>query len=234
MVMATCGTFDYTFVVPDEPFGGKRQVQGMLEEPIEGDQDRLLGHAPLLQTVEYHREKRQLLCRVTLTVTEKKHAIASSFSFNVDRELIAMLRANDVLHISRTHCAGLGLSVLRGVELVAAAGAVTCVPLGPTVSVRYPHELIEEAEAIFKARDPQYDMRNYPVELQIGDVTRILHEGRPTIGDYDILVQHGHIWGDPGMDECVSIERRKVCPKTAAHNSAQSMEAEEDATRLDR
>jgi hypothetical protein len=105
-----------------------------------------------------------LLCLVTLTVTEKKHAIASSFSFNVDRELIAMLRPNDVLYISRTHCAGLGLSILRDGELVAAAGAVTCVPLGPTVSVRYPHELIEEAEAIFKARDPDYDIQNDPVE----------------------------------------------------------------------
>lgn len=81
MVMATCGTFDYRFVVPDRSFGGERQTQGILREPIHGDQDRLLGHAPPLQTVEYHQEKR-LLCRVTLTVTEKKHAIASSFSFN--------------------------------------------------------------------------------------------------------------------------------------------------------
>jgi hypothetical protein len=130
MVMATCGTFDYRFVVPDGSFGGKRQMQGMLRKPIEGDQERLLGHTPLLQTVEYYREKWQLLCRITLTATEKTHARASSFSFNVDRELIAMLRGNDVLYISRTHCAGLGLSVLRDGELVAAAGAVMHVPLG--------------------------------------------------------------------------------------------------------
>jgi hypothetical protein len=115
-----------------------------------------LGHAPLLQTVEYYREKWQLLCRITLTASEKKHAIASSFSFNVDRELIGMLRGDDVLNISRTHCAGLGLSILRDGELVAAAGAVMHVPLGPTVSVRYPRELVEEAEAIFRARDPEY------------------------------------------------------------------------------
>ena len=69
MVMAKCGTFDYKFVVPDWSLGGTRQMQGMLREPIQGDQERLLGHAPLLQTVEYHREKRQLLCRVTLTVS---------------------------------------------------------------------------------------------------------------------------------------------------------------------
>ena len=57
MVMATCGTFDYTLVVPDGSFGGNRQMQGMLQQPIEGDQERLLGHAPLLQTVEHYRQK---------------------------------------------------------------------------------------------------------------------------------------------------------------------------------
>ena len=98
--MATCGTFDYTFIVPEAPRGGTRQMEGALRQPLQGDPERLLGHAPLLQTVEYHREKWQLLCRVTLTATEKKHAIASSFSFNVDRELIAMLRGSDVLHVS--------------------------------------------------------------------------------------------------------------------------------------
>jgi hypothetical protein len=40
--------------------------------------------------------------------------------------------------------------------------------------------------------------------------------------------------GIPGTDECVSIERLGICPSTAAHNSAQLMEAETDATRLER
>ena len=115
---------------------------------------------------------------------------------------------------------------------MAAAGAVTHVPLSPMVSARHPWELIQQAEAIFRARDPQYDMRNYPVDLQVGDVTRILHEGRPTMGEYEILVRHGHIWGIPGTDECVSIERLKLCPRTAAYNSAQLMETEEDGTRF--
>ena len=57
MVMATCGTFDYKFVVSDESFGGKRQMLGKPPWPMEADQERLLGHAPLLQTVEYYREK---------------------------------------------------------------------------------------------------------------------------------------------------------------------------------
>ena len=79
-----------------------------------------------------------------------------------------MLRAKDVLYISRTHCEGLGLSVLRDGELIAAAGAVMHVPLGPPVNVRYPHELVEEAEAVFRARDPEYDTWNYPAQLRVG------------------------------------------------------------------
>ena len=62
--MATCGTFDYTFVVPDGPPSG-------------------------------------------------------------DRELIAMLPAGHVLDISRTHCAALGLSVLRGEDLAGPARDAT-------------------------------------------------------------------------------------------------------------
>ena len=38
----------------------------------------------------------------------------------------------------------------------------------------------------------------YPVEVRVGDVMRILHEGRPTIGENAIFVLHGRIWGNPG------------------------------------
>ena len=48
-------------------------------------------------------------------------------------------------------------------------------------------------------------MRNYPVEVKVGFVTHILHEGHPALGEYEILARHGHIWGIPGTDECVSI-----------------------------
>ena len=135
MVTAKCGTFDYTFVVPAGPRTGARQMQDALPQPLQGDLERFLGHAPLLQAVECHREKWQLLSRVTLSAADKKHAIGFSFSFTVDRELIAMLRARDTLYISRAHCARLGLSVLRDGALVGAAGAVMHVPLRPMVSV---------------------------------------------------------------------------------------------------
>jgi hypothetical protein len=141
--------------------------------------------------------------------------------------LIKMLRQEDALHISRTPCAGLGLSVLRDGQLVAAAGAISDVPLGPDVSIGTPGDLVREAECIFRTRDPEFQLRNCPVELRIGNVTRIIDFGRPTIGPYEILVRHGFLRGMPGTDVCVSIERVRVCPDTAAHHSAELIAKQE-------
>ena len=231
MVMHISGTFDYTFIVADGSGSGSRRMEGTLREPPQGEWKRLIGHAPLLVTEEYHKEAWQLYSRLTLTPQDRE-ATVRSFSFSVDRELTAMLRAGDALHISRTPCAGLGLSILRGGQLVAAAGAVSAVPLGPVISVRHPAELVRQAEAIFRQRDPEYHMRDFPAEIRVGSVTRIIHAGRPTIQEYEILVRHGFLWGMPGTDESISIERRRVCPDTAAHNTAQLLTTEARELRL--
>ena len=227
MVMPVSGTFDYTFVVPSGSRSGSRRMKGTLTaKPGWHDRRRLLGRSAILEAVEYQKEAWQLYSRLTLTAGNKWTATARSFAFSVDRALIVMLRQDDVLNISRTACAGLGLSVLREGRLVAAAGAVSAVPLGPDVSVRHTFDLVQRAEAIFRVRDPEYEMKDHPVELRVGNVTRILHVGRPTIGDYEVLVRHGFIAGMPGTNESVSIELRRVCPDTAAHTSAQLMEQE--------
>jgi hypothetical protein len=111
-------------------------------------------------------------------------------------------------------------------QLVAAAGAVSQVPLGSDVRVGHPRDLVQEAEAVFKVRDPEYEMPEYPIELRVGVVNRIIHSGRPTIGDYEIQVRHGFLLGIPGTNESVSIELRRVCPDTAAHTTAQLLEQE--------
>ena len=167
MVIATSGTFDYTFVVPTGSRVGTGQYAGCLREPIEGDPDASSGT---------HRSSR----RSSIT----GEAVALSNHLDRDREatrdsIIVLVHCgsradrnasgNDVLHIGRTPCAGLGYRFSE-TESWCGRRAVMHVPLGPTVSVRYPRELIEKAEAIFRARDPEYDMRNYPVELRVGDV----------------------------------------------------------------
>lgn len=228
MVMHPTGTFDYVFVVPEEPRNGSLRVRGSLREPLQRSDRRLVGHAPILQTVEYQREPWQLYNRVTLKATDrwKGRANVAAASFSVERGLIRMLRPGDLLHMTRTSCAGIGISVLRAGHLLAAAGAITSVPLGADVSARSPSDLIGQAEAIFRTRDPEYDLRDYPIEISIAGKNRILHGGRPTIGPYEIFVRHGFVSGIPGTAESASIERRGVCPDTAAHTSAQLLEEE--------
>src|SRR4051794_27333434 len=184
MMMHSSGTFDYTFIAADGPGSGTRRLEGTVRESRTRDDKRLLGHAPLLVTQEYQREDWQLYSLLTLTPRDQ-NATVQSFSFSVDRELIKMLREGDALHISRTPCAGLGLSVLRDGQLVAAAGAISDLPLGPDVSIGTPFDLVREAERIFQTREPEFQLRNCPVELRIGNVTRMIDVGRPKIGAYD-------------------------------------------------
>jgi len=226
MVMHISGTFDYTFVVPGGPKSGSRRMQGTLTRPPELDDRRLLGHAPILEAVEYEKQPGERYSRITLKPGDQTHATAGLFSFTVDRDLITMLRQDDVLHISRTGCAGVGVSVLTGGKLIAAAGAVSRVPLGENVDVRHPWDLVRRAEEVFRERDADYDMLDAPVELSVGGVTKILNSGRPTIGSYEIHVRHGFLWGEPGTDESVSIELKRVCPARAALRSAQLIEDE--------
>jgi hypothetical protein len=195
------------------------------EDLLKGDR-RLVGHAPLLEASEYQRQPWQLYARITLIASDPSSALVKSVSFSVERGLVRVLRRGDVLHIRRTGCAGIGLSILRGNHLIAAAGGIVGLPLGADVSARYPYDLIDQAEAIFRTRDPKYYVPDVPIELSIAGVTCILHTGRPQIGPYEILIRHGFLPGTPGKDECLSIERRGVCPDTAAHTSAQLLDVE--------
>lgn len=223
MVMSLAGTFAYTFNVTDRIESGVR-IAGRSSDPVTDGQTRLVGYAPVLEAAEYQREPWQLYARITLSASERRHATVGWATFSVERGLVRVLRRGDQLHISRTSCAGIGLSIIRDGYLVAAAGAITDVPLGADVSARHPGDLVARAEAIFRTRDAEYDMSEHPIELTIAGVTRILHGGRPTMGPYEVFVRHGFLPGVPGTDESVSIERRRVCPDTAAHTSAQLLE----------
>ena len=104
---------------------------------------------------------------------------------------------------------------------MAAAGAITSVPLGSDLIARHPRDLIEQVEGVFRTRDPHYKMRESPIELSAAGETRIVHQGRARIGPYDAFVIHGSITGLPGTDERACLERRGVSPETAALTTAQ-------------
>ena len=111
----------------------------------------------MLETVDYQPNSWHLYSRVTLSPADaNKERRLASLSFSVDRQLIKMLRAGDVVNITYTYWKTIGLSVIREGKLICAIGAVYSVPLGHGVAASFPAAMIEEAEAIFQKLDPTY------------------------------------------------------------------------------
>jgi hypothetical protein len=128
--------------------------------------------------------------------------------------------------MSRTPCGRLGLSIIRSGRLIAAAGALSAVPLGELVRVRIPSDTVRDAERAFRKSDPKFEFPHLPVEVRLGDDVRIMFRGRPRIQSYDVWVEHGFYRGIPGTDECVAIALAGSCPDTAAIASAQLLDSD--------
>src|SRR5688572_31089110 len=115
-MMGVQGTFAYDAVVPDEPRTANRRFEMKQTQPDDRRVGTLLGAAPVFESVEYQREPWQLYTRVTLTPSDGKGR-AEALSFSLDRELLAMLRPGDVLHVVRNIESAIGFSVLRNDRL---------------------------------------------------------------------------------------------------------------------
>jgi hypothetical protein len=235
------GTFDYVAIVP-ESGEDKAFWRVRLRTPIEvtGDQrkeKRLVGHSPMLEISDAeispgtrtsrltgNTSPRVLRSRLTLTAETSAYAAVASASFYVDRSLTMALCPHDTLCMARTHCGGLALSILRDGQLVAAAGAVSAVPLGECVHVRTPVDTIREAEEVFRKHDPEFAFGHLPVEIRIGGQTRLLYGGRRRMDSYDVYVEHGFYRGLPGTAECVAISLVGTCPDVVAIASAQLLD----------
>lgn len=242
MSIAPCGTFHYVGVVPLPETTGPWHLHDHSSAPFSpsGDRisdDRLVGLQPLLEVSDVGVtpdiktspftgtvRPKVLLSRLTLRANGKDRATVAAFSFCIDRGLINAFCPGDTLHLARTRCGGIGLSLLRDWRLVVAIGAVNAVPHGNTVSARCPGEAIEEAARVFRKIDPDFMFRELPLELRIGSERKVLYSGRPRIGDYNVFVEHGFYLGLPGTDVCAAISLTSGCPEVAAIASAQLLE----------
>lgn len=245
MAMPFSGTFDYVVTVPHDLDAGAFECRAALGEPVlqTGDElhdYRLVGTAPWLRVADAgltpdpgpHRP-RVLRSRVTLTAKRRRDATVREVSFHVDKGLISCLRGGDSFHLVRTGCGGLGVSVIREQELVVAAGAVTEVVLGRGVRARIPWDPVEAAEAIFRQRDPDFEVQTAPIEVSVNDLHAVLEGGERTLGPYVVFVVHGFIRGIPGTDPCAAICRKGGCPIQAASASAMLL-GDEDALSMSR
>jgi hypothetical protein len=217
-MMSPGHSFTYRFEVPEDP---RAAMAGRIWDRFGNDRQCLLGPAPVLTWEEYIPEPWKLYARVAVTAIEKRGARAASISFTVERGILKILQPGDLLYLNGNSM--IGLSILRGDDLIAAAGAATglsYIPVGSDVDVRIPGDLIGQAEAIFRTRDPEYRMVARPVEIAIAGTTRITRWDRSRMGSYEVFIRASVRDRDP----CVSIERLGVCPETAAHTSAQLLD----------
>jgi hypothetical protein len=241
MAISPRGTYEYVAIVPE---AGQDQAPWRvgLRTPIElAGNDRLnarlVGHSPTLEITDagitpsvrispltWKVGPKVLRSRLTLTAETSHYAEVASAAFHVDQALTMALSPRDMLCMARTPCGGLALSIIRSGQLVAAAGAVSAVPLGEFVHVRTPIDTIRAAEEVFRKRDPEFAFGELPVEIRIGEQTRLLYSGRPQLDSYKVFVEHGFYRGLPGKDECVAISLIGSCPEVPAIASAQLLD----------
>lgn len=237
MAMPLAGTFDYFLTVPKRIGDGGFSGRAVVREPFDlcGDDladCRLVGVAPVVDVTDAGltpdaSPQRPWVARsrITLTASTRRQASVAAASFHIDKALTSCMREGDVLHLSRTSCAGLGLSVLRDGTLVVAVGAVTSVPLGSQIVATIPSDLIAQAKAAFHNGDPTFELAEWPLDITINGTRNILGAGRRTVGPYRVFVVHGYVANmPPGTDACAAIFRRDVCPDVAADASAMLMD----------
>jgi len=232
------GTFDYVATVPEKPAGSLSEWAARLRYPVKQtgrdiSDRRLVGYAPRLRITDAGltpdpgpRRPSVMRSLLTLTAAGPQDATVSSISFHVDRDLISLVQPGDDLHITRTSCGSLGLSILRCGKLLAAVGAVTAVPLGDDFQAQLPLHLLKKANRVFQRVDPDFEFREYPIEFVQKRQRRILFHGSCQLGQYAVFMWHGFLPGMPGTNESAAVcEASRQVPAFASL-SAQLLEAD--------
>jgi hypothetical protein len=229
MVIPRQGTFQYVTVVPDRS-STVFSCPAQLSRPSrnEGpDLTRLLGPTPQLSVSDAGAPSNPgpsnpatQRSRLRLTASGRQYATVAEVCFFLDRGVISALRAGDLLHMARTPCGRIGVSAIRSEQLIFAVGAITAVPLGSDFQAQFPHDLVREAEAVFRKRDSSFEFVEYPVEIRAVNERCIGYRGRRKLGPFEVWLLHGLYDGIPGTDACLSVVRTGACPVVDANTSA--------------
>ena len=237
-MMPPCGTFKYFTTVPS---GGAQTSSWAMESnetfvPTGSDltDNRLVGWNPLLHIGDAGltpnpgpNRPAVLRSELRFVSQDKRYAQKSSASYYVDRVLMNAMRPGDIFHMTRSSSGGLGVSALREGELIFAAGEISILPLGSTIQVRIPLDLIQAAERMFRQHDAKFEFPELPIEIRDISMCSILFRGSLSRNGYRIWVRHGFYPGTPGTAECVAISLDGACDHTAVCASAQLLEMHE-------
>jgi len=245
MAIPATGTFDYVgimpagdgppWTVPMETAVDRRDVG--LPSLAGANPGLRIEEAGLTPKAGYDRgiwRPSVLRARFSLTTDAANPKARTVGAFHLDLALTRAFKPGDTLHLSRTSSGGIGLSVLRSGRLVVALGAVASVPLGEGLAVRIPRDLIAEAEAVFKRRDPSFEFAESLLEITVdGDrsaLASFVRHGfssersalRPmrSVSPMDLFPV------SRGPDESALIFHRSLCSETSAQASAQLLAAD--------
>jgi hypothetical protein len=116
---------------------------------------------------------RVLRARVEVGTTNGR--VSPGTAVHVARSLATALRPCDHVSMKKDGAACFGLSVLRAGELAVACGSVGGLDLGEHVRVRSAWEELQEAQAVFRRVDDQFQFNETPVAVSVGSVTRFLY-----------------------------------------------------------
>lgn len=257
-MISPSGMFDYLVIVPqdrsEDGFECHAETHlGVGEGPNLADPG-LVGSFPRIRVTNAGPPVDQRLSppwslrkrsRITLIATEQHQARVPEASFYIDKTLTDCAKAGDQMHLSRYSGSSLGFSLIRGGKLVAAAGAITTVPLGSGVGVRIPEELISKAESAFQERDPDFEFVGQPVEIEIEGLRErygqrvserrvdassnsfISFRGSIIAGEYRVIVRHGPFKMEDGPYESVSICDKHMFTHAAGEFAAMLLDGPE-------
>lgn len=206
MVMLRKGTFAYAGVVParaaDGGFACDMTSRDLAASPLPvlTGAVRLVGRSPHLTVRDAGlnpdaSDDRPHVLRHAFTLRARTLDGASvrSATFFVESTVVERMETGDELHLVRTADAAVGLSVLRGGQLVMAAGPLAALPLGEGVLVRWPNELRDEILEIFRRRDPIYAAAGLthaifptPLEVRVGDEAGLVGRLKRIVGDVEV------------------------------------------------
>jgi hypothetical protein len=205
-------SFDYVIAVPE---GAHAALPWRATSRRSAGQHSIVGDAPIVDFEDVELGPGVLQTRVRFSAESDDVSPVRDISFMVDRKLATMLRAGDVVHVASGLSGGLGISILRSGELIAAAGTASAVPLGHEIRIG-PCDVLWQAENFLQRVDPTYEMHEQPVQVKVGGETRLMHRGRPIMRPFEVFVVHGFVEGE----ECVAVTRLGSCPDCAATLSA--------------
>lgn len=249
MVMHAAGTFNHVAVLPAGVDSGAFECEApgtvVARGPFEDDGTRLVGPSPRLVVRDAGLNERPgpdrpavLRHALTLQAAHTRRASIRAATLHVEATLLPSLRPGDHLHLVRTSCADLALSVLRDGRLVCAIGDLASVPLGADVEARVPTELRERIAALFLELDPDFpDVQGLgsavplPLAIRHGGAEVLVQRVRRSLGPYDVEVLRPSNDGLPGHAAVGTIVRRGACSALGVRLTAMLL-AQDDALEM--